>query len=52
MLTEVVDAVIGDGTRRDSHEVEIADAAVEILQEGQVGGGAPSRRRPRNRAAG
>jgi transposase len=27
MLAEVVDAVIGTGTHRDSHEVEIADAA-------------------------
>jgi hypothetical protein len=27
MLAEVVDAVVGTGTHRDSHEVEIADAA-------------------------
>ena len=27
MLAEVVDAVIGIGTHRGSHEVEIADAA-------------------------
>ena len=27
MLAEVVDAVIGTGTHRDSHEVEIADPA-------------------------
>jgi hypothetical protein len=27
MLAEVVDAVIGTGTHRDSHEVEIADTA-------------------------
>jgi transposase len=27
MLAEVVDAVVGIGTHRDSHEVEIADAA-------------------------
>lgn len=27
MLAEVVDAVIGIDTHRDSHEVEIADAA-------------------------
>ena len=32
MLAEVVDAVIGIDTHRDSHEVEIADAAGKVHQ--------------------
>jgi len=42
MLAEVVDAVIGIDTHRDSHEVEIADAAgkpIETLRIGNHSGG-------------
>jgi hypothetical protein len=31
MLAEVIDAVIGIDTHRDSHEVEIADAAGQAI---------------------
>jgi hypothetical protein len=37
MLAEVVDAVIGTGTHRDSHEVEIANAAGKPITTMQVG---------------
>ena len=36
MLAEVIDAVIGTGTHRDSHEVEIADAAGKLITVMQV----------------
>ena len=36
MLAEVIDAVIGTGTHRDSHEVEIADAAGKPITTMQV----------------
>ena len=36
MLAEVIDAVIGIGTHRDSHEVEIADAAGKPITTMQV----------------
>jgi transposase len=42
MLAEVADAVIGTGTHRDSHEVEIADAAgrpVAVMRIGNDSGG-------------
>jgi transposase len=42
MLAEVVDAVIGIDTHRDSHEVEIANAAgqpIETLRIGNDSGG-------------
>src|SRR5215472_10721545 len=37
MLAEVVDAVIGTGTHRDTHEVEIADAAGKPITTMRVG---------------
>ena len=37
MLAEVVDAVIGTGTHRDSHEVEIADAAGRAIATMRIG---------------
>src|SRR5690242_10204036 len=37
MLAEVVDAVIGTGTHRDSHEVEIADAAGKPIAALRIG---------------
>jgi hypothetical protein len=65
MLAEVVDAVIGIDTHRDSHEVEIADAAgkpIAALRIGNDSGGfaqllarfggrgpRPARRGPRQR---
>ena len=42
MLAEVIDAVIGTGTHRDSHEVEIADAAgkpITVMQVSNDNGG-------------
>jgi hypothetical protein len=42
MLAEVVDAVIGIDTHRDSHEVEIADAAgrpIAMMRIGNDSGG-------------
>jgi transposase len=37
MLAEVVDAVIGTGTHRDSHEVEIADAVGKPIAARRIG---------------
>jgi transposase len=37
MLAEVIDAVIGIGTHRDSHEVEIADAAGRLIVAMRIG---------------
>src|SRR6516162_3987191 len=37
MLAEVVDAVIGTGTHRDTHEVEIADAAGKPITTMRIG---------------
>ena len=37
MLAETVDAVIGTGTHRDSHEVEIADAAGKPIAAMRIG---------------
>ena len=37
MLAEVVDAVIGIDTHRDSHEVEIADAAGKPVATMRIG---------------
>ena len=37
MLAEVVDAVIGIDTHRDSHEVEIADAAGKPIATMRIG---------------
>jgi transposase len=37
MLAEVIDAVIGIDTHRDSHEVEIADAAGQAIATMQIG---------------
>jgi len=37
MLAEVIDAVIGIGTHRDSHEVEIADAAGKPIAAMRIG---------------
>ena len=37
MLTEVIDAVIGTGTHRDSHEVEIADPAGKPIATLRIG---------------
>jgi hypothetical protein len=37
MLAEVVDAVIGIDTHRDSHEVEIADAAGKTIATMRIG---------------
>jgi transposase len=37
MLAEVVDAVIGIGTHRDSHEVEIADAVGRPIATMRIG---------------
>jgi hypothetical protein len=39
MLAEVIDAVIGTGTHRDSHEVEIAGAAGKLITTMQVSNG-------------
>jgi hypothetical protein len=44
MLTEVVDAVIGTGTHRDSHEVEIADAAGKPVAALRIGKTTPGSR--------
>ncbi|MGI9007032.1 MAG: hypothetical protein ACR2FU_12710 [Streptosporangiaceae bacterium] len=37
MLAEVVDAAIGTGTHRDSHEIEIADAAGKPITTMRIG---------------
>ena len=37
MLAEVIDAVIGIDTHRDSHEVEIADAAGRPIETMRIG---------------
>jgi hypothetical protein len=37
MLAEVVDAVIGIDTHRDSHEIEIADAAGKPITTMRIG---------------
>jgi len=37
MLAETVDAVIGTGTHRDSHEVEIADPAGKPIATMRIG---------------
>jgi hypothetical protein len=37
MLAETVDAVIGTGTHRDSHEVEIADPAGKPIAAMRIG---------------